>query len=88
MIVASVSRKSFIEFLNERIFKPLALSSTGPSVGQRATERGAIIARAYNDHGKVKPLEVVSLQGSGGLSATAEDLCNSPIRFRSAVFIS
>ncbi len=75
ILVARVSGKSYIDFLEERIFRPLALTRTGPSVGQRAGENGAVIARYYNASGKAEPLEVLSVLGSGGLSATAEDLC-------------
>ena len=73
MIVAKVSGKTFAQFLADRIFSPLALHHTGPSVGQRLEAK---IAKYYSP-GKLasEPLEVLSVQGTGGLSASAEDLC-------------
>lgn len=74
MVVAKVAGKSYIDFLRERVLKPLALSQTGPAVGQRAGEKGLVAARIYNSSGRGEPLEVLSTHGAGGLSATAEDL--------------
>lgn len=74
-VVAKVAGKSYIDFLRERVFKPLSLNQTGPSVGQLATEKGLVVARIYNSSGLREPLEVLSTHGAGGLSATAEDLC-------------
>lgn len=73
MIVAKVSGKTFAQFLADRIFIPLALRHTGPSVGLRLEAK---IAKYYSP-GKLagEPLEVLSVQGTGGLSASAEDLC-------------
>lgn len=75
IVVARVSGKSFIEFLSERIFKPLALNKTGPSVGQRRNEKGVSIANFYDTSGLSDPLELFSGLGAGGLSSTAEELC-------------
>lgn len=73
MIVVKVSGKPFAQFLEDRIFRPLALHHTGPSVGQRPEAK---IAHYYSP-GKLasEPLEVLSVLGAGALSATAEDLC-------------
>lgn len=73
MIVARVSGREFIDFLTERIFQPLGLRRTGLSVGERRDANTAIYYRA--DTGEMEPLEVVSLLGAGGLSASAADLC-------------
>lgn len=75
MVVAKVSGKRYIDFLRERVFKPLALGKSGPAVAQRADEKNLVVARIYNSSGQLEPLEVVSTHGAGGLSATAEDLC-------------
>lgn len=73
MIVEKVSGKKFIEFLSERVFKPLDLTYTGLSVGEiRDKNRAAY----YNpETGKMEPFEVASILGAGGLSTTASDLC-------------
>ena len=76
MIVEKVSGKKFGQFLQERIFTPLALTRTGLGVGQLPPQPGMTIARYYDSAGRTDPLEVVSFLGSGGLSATAEDLCH------------
>ncbi len=75
MIIEKISGKKFTQFLAERIFSPLSLKSTQPSVGQLAMPNKKTIARYYDPSGKKEPLEAVSFLGSGGLSATAEDLC-------------
>ena len=74
MIVAKLSGRSYREFLEERIFKPLALQKTDLAVGQRDT-RGLTVARYYNGEGVSEPLEVLSFWASGGLSTSAEELC-------------
>lgn len=76
MIVARVSGQSYLEFLQERLFQPLALHNTGAGVGQRQPALGGNIAKFYPP-GKAfsEPLEVLSLLGAGGLSSSAEDLC-------------
>lgn len=75
MIVAKVSGKNYIQFLEERIFAPLGLSKTNYSVGQRQNNTSKSIAKNYVASGKEERLEVLALLGSGGLSATPEDLC-------------
>ena len=76
MIVVRVSGQSFPDFLNERVFKPLGISNTGPGVGMRQ-ETKAVKAAKYYPPGRLnaEPLEVISLLAAGGLSASAEDLC-------------
>ena len=74
MIVAKVSGTSYIGFLQQRIFTPLSLKHTGIGVAERP-EKNLRIARHYTESGHALPLESLSLLGSGGLSATAEDLC-------------
>jgi CubicO group peptidase (beta-lactamase class C family) len=75
MIIEKVSGKKFGAFLQERIFSPLNLTNTGLGVGQLPPQTGVTIARYYDPAGRSDPLEAVSFQASGGLSATAEDLC-------------
>ena len=75
MIVEKVSGKKYGVFLQDRIFSPLRLSNTGLGVGQLPPNSGVTIARYYDPAGRSDPLEAVSFLASGGLSATAEDLC-------------
>ena len=75
MIVERVSGQKFTQFLSERVFTPLALQSTHAGVGMLPAGFAAPIARYYDPSGKPEPFEAVSFLGSGGLSATAEDLC-------------
>jgi len=73
IIVERVSGQKYIDFLSQRIFQPLALTSTGLSVGE---EPDKISAAYYQpDTGKREPLQAVSLLGAGGLGSTSEDLC-------------
>jgi hypothetical protein len=76
MIVVRVSGQSFMDFLHERVFKPLSLNHTGPGVGMWPAGIGVKAAKFYPP-GKTasEPLEVLSVLGAGGLSASAEDLC-------------
>ncbi|MHB9098451.1 MAG: serine hydrolase domain-containing protein [Syntrophales bacterium] len=73
MIVERVSGRKYLDFLNERIFKPLGLKNTGIGVGAIT---GKPIASYYDPKtGKMHPPEALSILGAGGLSSTAEDLC-------------
>jgi len=74
MIVERVSGRRYIDFLNERIFKPLGLKNTGIGVGEI---KGKPIAFYYDPKtGKKHPLETLSVLGAGGLSSTALELCH------------
>ncbi|MDD3845568.1 MAG: serine hydrolase [Syntrophorhabdaceae bacterium] len=73
MIVERVSGWRYMDFLNERIFKPLGLENTGMGLGEMM---GRPIALYYDpETAKVHPPESISLLGAGGLSSTAEELC-------------
>jgi CubicO group peptidase (beta-lactamase class C family) len=73
MIVERVSGKKYIDFLKERIFTLLNLKNTDVGVGG---VNDKITAAFYDvQTGKKHPLEILSLLGAGGLSATAIDLC-------------
>lgn len=73
MIVERVSGWKYIDFLNERIFKPLGLKNTGISVGEI---KGKPVALYYDPKtGKIHPPEALSILGAGGLSSTAGELC-------------
>jgi len=77
MIVERVGGQSYMNFLANRIFEPLALHDTWASVGDRTIEDGAAghVAAYYRPTtGQREPFEAISLLGSGGLSATAVDL--------------
>lgn len=79
MIVARVSGGRYIDFLEERIFKPLSLDDTGLSVGERPDTMNA--AFYLPDSGEKQPPEVLSVVGAGGLSSTAEDLARFSYSF-------
>lgn len=71
ILVTRVSGDKYIDFLSERIFKPLDLNNTGLSVGETA----GLPAKFYKlRDGRGVPLEAVSILGAGGLSTTAVDL--------------
>jgi CubicO group peptidase (beta-lactamase class C family) len=73
MIVERVSGRKYLDFLNERVFRPLGVKNTGIGVG---AVKGKPIASYYDPKtGKMHPPETLSILGAGGLSATAEDLC-------------
>jgi CubicO group peptidase (beta-lactamase class C family) len=73
MIVERMSGKKYINFLKERVFTPLGLQNTDVGVGALS---GKPVAYYYDPvTGKRHPLEVLSILGAGGLSATATDLC-------------
>lgn len=75
IIVERVSGQKYSQFLADRIFAPQSLKRTGLSVGHRPDASQQVIARYYDSKARLEPLEVVAFLGSGGLSATAEDLC-------------
>ncbi|OPY77013.1 MAG: D-alanyl-D-alanine carboxypeptidase precursor [Syntrophorhabdus sp. PtaU1.Bin058] len=73
MIVERVSGRRYIDFLNERIFRPLGLKNTGIGVGEI---KGKPITLYYDPKtGKKHPPETLSVLGAGGLSSTALELC-------------
>ena len=75
IIVERFSGQKYSTFLAERIFAPLALTRTGLSVAQRPDAAHLRIACYYDAKSRPEPPEALSFLGSGGLSATAEDLC-------------
>ena len=75
IIVERVSGQKYSTFLTQRILVPLALSHTGLSVAERQADPRWPVARYYDAKSRPEPLESISFLGSGGLSATAEDLC-------------
>ena len=73
IIVERLSGMKFIDFVTERIFKPLGMKNSGPSVGECA---GKNIAEYYDlKTGKKYPPELVEVYACGGISSTAEDIC-------------
>jgi CubicO group peptidase (beta-lactamase class C family) len=72
MLVAKVSGQKYIDFLSEKILKPLSLNSTGRSIGERINEKITIFYKP--DTAQKVPPEVISILGAGGLSSNAEDL--------------
>ncbi len=73
MIVERVSGKKYMDFLHERMFRPLGLKNTGIGVGEIKDKP---IAFYYDPKtGKKHPPETLSIIGAGGLSSTAVELC-------------
>ncbi len=82
MIVEKVSKQSYMEFLEKRMFRPLGLKNTGIGVGEI---KGKPVAFYYDPKtGKKHPAETLSVLGAGGLSSTAEDLCRFADSFSAA----
>ena len=79
LVVERVSGKEFIDFVSERILRPLSLEDSGLSIGRWKDKPGA----AYYDpvSGKREPPEIVSLLAAGGMASTAEDLCRFAYMF-------
>lgn len=73
MIVERVTGKRFTDFLTERALKPLGMTKTGLSVGQRLGEAMAYFYEPGTT--KRQPPEAVTLIGAGGFAGTAEELC-------------
>lgn len=73
IIIEKVTKKKFVDFLNEKIFVPLNLKNTWLSVGECKNKN---IAKFY-EYGTntVYPNEVISDIASCGLSSTPTDLC-------------
>lgn len=84
IIVERVSGQKYIQFLADRIFTPLSLQHTGLTVSQRPDATKHVIARYYDSKARLEPPEALSFLGSGGLSATAENLCRFADTFSQA----
>ena len=75
MVVERASGRKYMDFLAKRIFAPLGMRHTGPSLGELG-RRGVDVAEFYDaKHGKKYPREIVPVYAAGGISSTAEDLC-------------
>lgn len=73
IVVEKASGKKFVDFLAERVFRPLGMKNTGVSLGEGYFEN---IAEYYDlKTGKKYPPEAETVYAAGGLSSTAEDLC-------------
>jgi CubicO group peptidase (beta-lactamase class C family) len=71
-IIERVSGMSFSSFVASRIFAKFGMNDSS-CFFKDGNENRALV---YDpDTGKAKPLEFVSILGSGGISSTAEDLC-------------
>ncbi len=74
ILIQKVSGKSYLAFLQERIFSPLGMHDTGASLGELAPKTD--LAEFYDAKSARKfPVEVAEVHGAGGLSSTMEDLC-------------
>lgn len=75
MIIEKVSGKSYEQFLNERILKPLKLNDTGYDHGKERV-KGSALGYSLKDD-KVVPADVASMMvpfSAGGLYSTTGDL--------------
>ncbi len=73
ILVEKVSGVKFMDFINKRVFKPLAMNNSGASTGELQPANAAFYYETNN--GKKHPHEVMMVYGAGGISSTAEDLC-------------
>ncbi|MEZ7891406.1 MAG: serine hydrolase domain-containing protein [Candidatus Wallbacteria bacterium] len=73
MIVERVSGMNFVDFVTERIFKPLGMKDSGVGLGEGYFED---IAEFYDlGTGDRYPPEAEMVYAGGGFSSTVEDLC-------------
>lgn len=79
LVVERVSGKSFTDYLQDQIFKPLGLSHTRTplQIGAADTVAGAYLTKG----GKKLPTEYLNSIGAGGLFSNAEDLCRFGMTF-------
>lgn len=79
LVVERVSGKSFTDYLQEQIFKPLGLSHTRTplQIGNADAVAGAYLEKG----GKKLPTEYLNSIGAGGLFSNAEDLCRFGMTF-------
>jgi CubicO group peptidase (beta-lactamase class C family) len=76
IVVERVSGRQYMDWLAERIFLPLGMAHTGPSVGEIRGDGSDNVAEYYDaKSGKKYPHEILSIYAAGALSSTAEDLC-------------
>ncbi len=73
ILVEKVSGVKFMDFIDKRIFKPLAMKNSGASTGELQPANAAFYYETAS--GKKHPHEVMMVYGAGGISSTAEDLC-------------
>ncbi|MBI4857970.1 MAG: beta-lactamase family protein [Acetobacterium woodii] len=78
ILVEKVSGQSFSDYLNKNIFNKAGMKNSSCNF----KEGNANIALKYNEDGTAAPVEYINSLGSGGISATAVDLC----RYTQALF--
>lgn len=83
-LIEKTTGKSYATFLTKRIFKPMQMKNSSCFFKDGNTN----IALVYNQTtGLPKPVEYVSVLGSGGITATAEDLCRyATVLYRNRLF--
>lgn len=75
VIVSRVSGKSFQQFCDERLFKPLGMASTQWRVDHRQVVKGRATAyRQGRDKGFQTFMSITNVVGNGGLLTTVDDL--------------
>lgn len=78
ILVEKISGQSFADYLGANIFTKAGMKNSSCYFKADKTD----MARKYNEDGRVAPVEYINSLGSGGISATAADLC----RFGQALF--
>ena len=71
LVIEEVSGKTFADFMNESVFKPLKMKCTNFTINKRIVKRSAT---AYNEEGKKIPLRLFNAQAAAGLHTTIDDL--------------
>ncbi len=71
-VIEQVSGMSYADYLQQVIFEPLQMVHSSCSF----KDGNKNITQVYKQTGSLMPLEYVSAFATGGISSTAEDLCN------------
>ena len=76
-VIHKVSGKTFDEFINERLFKPLGMMHTFPNYPLSENEPSHITPHFIFDNGIVKPIPMIDYKGidaAGGVWSSADDI--------------
>ena len=72
VVVERVSGQHFVDFVADRIFKPLGMQSTFWALGQPRDPNS--VARAYDQFGNASGYDSPTTTGDGGIFSTVDDL--------------
>ncbi len=79
IVVEYVSGKSFSEYLQEKVFDPLELSSTRTAV--QLSEQDPVAGAYLTKKSPKLPIEYLNAIGTGGIYSNAENLCRFGMTF-------